>query len=118
MFGTIRQTCQVQKFAYLAVMAFVVIGSAWLEVFLRTRVFRRWLRLLLTLLPVLVVFFGWDAIAIASGHWSFDPDSTTGVVFGNVPLEEVVFFVVIPIAAILTLEAVRSVRGWEVGDEP
>ena len=28
------------------------------------------------------------------------------------------FFVVIPIAALLTLEAVRSVKRWEVGDEP
>jgi len=25
---------------------------------------------------------------------------------------------VVPIAAVLTLEAVRAVRGWPVGDEP
>lgn len=106
------------KFAYLGVMAFVVIGSTWLEVFLRTRVFRRWKRLLLTLVPVLIVFFIWDLIAISSGHWTFHPERTTGIAFGIVPLEEVVFFIVIPIASILTLEAVRSVRGWDVGDEP
>lgn len=99
-------------------MAFVLLGSAWLEIFLRTRVFRRWLRLLLTLAPVLVVFFIWDIYAISSGHWDFDPQRTTGITVGIVPLEEVVFFVVIPIASILTLEAVRSVRGWSVGDEP
>ena len=34
------------------------------------------------------------------------------------PVEELVFFLVVPFAAVLTLEAVRSVRGWSVGDEP
>ena len=36
----------------------------------------------------------------------------------GVPIEELLFFVVVPLASILTLEAVRSVRGWGVGDEP
>lgn len=104
------------KFAYLAVMALVVLGSTWLEVALRTRVFRRWLRLLLSIIPVFLVFFCWDAYAIANGHWTFHPDLTTGVTIGNVPLDEVVFFIVIPLASILTLEAVRSVKGWDAGD--
>ncbi len=36
----------------------------------------------------------------------------------GLPLEEWSFFVVVPIASVLTLEAERSVRGWRVGDEP
>ena len=36
---------------------------------------------------------------------------------GGVPLDEILFFMVIPLASILTLEAVRSVRGWKAGDE-
>ena len=107
------------RFAYLGVLLFVVVGTAWLEVLLRARVYRRWRRLLLTLLPVVVVFVVWDLYAIASGHWTFDPEQTTGVLLpGNLPLDELLFFVVIPIAALLTLEAVRSVKRWEVGDEP
>lgn len=105
------------QLAYLGVLAFVLIGTAWLEIFLRTRVYRRWKRLLLSLAPVLVVFVGWDVYAITNGHWDFDEARTTGVVFGVVPLDEVLFFIVIPIAAILTLEAVRSVKGWSVGDD-
>jgi lycopene cyclase domain-containing protein len=106
------------RFTYLGVMVFVVVGSGWLEVFLRTRVVRRWQRLLLSLAPVIVVFYAWDAYAIARGHWTFDPARVTGVTLpGGVPLEELVFFLVVPIASILTLEAVRAVRGWPVGDE-
>ena len=107
------------RFAYVGVLVFVLLGSGWLEVALRTRVYSRWRRLLLSLAPVVVVFCLWDLYAIASGHWTFDPDRTTGVVFpGGLPLDEVLFFVVVPIASILTLEAVRSVKRWEVGDEP
>ena len=107
------------RFAYLGVLLFVLIGTGWLELLLRTRVYARWRRLLLTLVPVVVVFCVWDLYAIASGHWTFDVDRTTGVVFaGGLPLDEVLFFVVVPIASLLTLEAVRSVKRWEVGDEP
>ncbi|MBP7972238.1 MAG: lycopene cyclase domain-containing protein [Candidatus Nanopelagicales bacterium] len=104
--------------AYLSVLAGCLVGTAWLEIALRTRVYRRWLRLLLTVLPVVVIFSAWDLYAIASDHWDFDPRLTTTVLLpGGLPLDEVLFFVVIPICAVLTLEAVRSVKGWELGDE-
>lgn len=104
--------------AYLGVLAFVLLGSAWLEIVLRARVYARPRRLLLSLAPVVLVFCLWDVYAIASGHWAFDAERTTGITIGTVPLEEMLFFVVVPIASLLTLEAVRSVKRWEVGDEP
>lgn len=101
---------------YLLVLAVCLLGTLPLELVLHTRVYGRPRRLLLTLLPVVAVFVGWDVLAIRAGHWGYDPRQTTGVRFGNVPLEEVAFFVVIPICAILTLEAVRAVKGWRVDD--
>ncbi len=108
----------VGHWSYLAVLAFVVVGSGWLELVLRTRVYRRWRRLALAVAPVMAVFVGWDLYAIARGHWTFDAERTSGIELpGGVPLEELLFFVVVPLAAILTLEAVRSAKGWTVGDE-
>ena len=84
-----------------------------------TRVFSRWRRLLAAVVPVAALFSCWDLYAIAEGHWTFDPARISGVALpGGLPLDEVLFFLVIPTAAILTLEAVRSVRRWQVGDEP
>ena len=105
--------------SYLGVLAFVVIGSVWLEVVLRTRVLRRWRRLLAALACVVPVFVVWDWYAISRGHWTFDPARTTGAVLpGSLPLEELLFFLVVPFAAILTLEAVRAVHpAWLAGDE-
>ena len=103
--------------AYLLVLLACLVGTAPLEVVLGTRVYARWRRLLLTLLPVVVVFVTWDVLAIRAGHWDYDPEQVTGISFGGLPLEELLFFIVIPICAILTLEAVRAVKGWKVGDE-
>ena len=36
---------------------------------------------------------------------------------GRVPVEELLFFVVVPVCAVLAHEAVRAVRGWPGGDE-
>jgi lycopene cyclase domain-containing protein len=110
----------VGHWSYVAILAFALVGCLWLEVALRTRVLRRWRRLLLSILPVLVIFVAWDVYAIAAGQWSFDPSLVLGVTLpGGVPLDEVLFFIVIPLAAILTLEAVRSVNpDWRAGDEP
>jgi lycopene cyclase domain-containing protein len=106
------------RLAYLGVLAFILLATGWLEIVLRTRVYRRWKRLLLTLLVPVVVFVIWDIYAISQDHWGFDPDTTTGIVLpGRLPLEELLFFIIIPIASVLSLEAVRSVKAWPVGDE-
>jgi lycopene cyclase domain-containing protein len=65
------------------------------------------------------VFVAWDLAAIAAGQWTFDRAQTTGVLLpGRLPLEELLFFVVIPVCAVLTLEAVRARKPhWAIGDE-
>ena len=103
---------------YLAVLAGCLGGASWLEPVLHVGVYRRWRRLLLTLVPVAVIFVLWDLGAIAAGHWTFDPAQTTGVLFpGGLPLDEVLFFLVVPVCAILGFEAVRKVLRRPAGDE-
>jgi lycopene cyclase domain-containing protein len=104
--------------SYLFVLAGCLIAALWLEPVLKVNVLRRWRRLLLTLVPVVVVFVLWDLGAIAAGHWTFDPAQTTGIVLpGGLPLDEVLFFVVVPVCAVLGFEAVRAVLGRPAGDE-
>ena len=108
-----------RQLSYVAVLVCCLLGTLWLEFALRTRVYRRWIRLVLTLVPVVVVFGSWDLYAISRNHWTFDPAQITGIrPLGELPIDEILFFLVIPVCSILTLEAVRSVRGWPVGDEP
>ncbi len=103
---------------YLAVLGGCLAGALWLEPFLRVGVLRRWRRLVLTVVPVAVVFVLWDLAAIAAGHWDFDPEQTTGIVLPDrLPLDELLFFLVVPVCAILGFEAVRRVLRWKAGDE-
>ena len=105
-------------FAYLAVLVGCLLGTLPLEIVLRTRVYARWRRWLLALAPTVVVFVVWDLYAIRAGHWTYDPELTTGVLLpGRLPLDELLFFVVTPTCAILAFEAVRAVKHWPVGDE-
>lgn len=100
-------------------MGFTLLGSIWLEIFLRVAVLRRIRRLLLSVLPVGLAFVLWDRFAITQGHWRFDSAQVLNIsrIWG-LPLEEYLFFIFVPLAAILTIEAVRKVNGhWKVGDE-
>jgi lycopene cyclase domain-containing protein len=101
----------VEKFGYMAMLAFTVFGSFWLEIFLKTGVLRRWKRALISILPISLLFLIWDAYAIAQGHWFFNRDRMLGI-YGpfNIPLEEFLFFVIVPMAAILTIEGVTTVK--------
>ena len=101
------------RYQYLLLMAGCLLITLPLEFLLRARVYRRPRRLLLSLLPVLAIFVVWDVVGIVRGHWWYSEQYTTGILFPlDVPLEEVVFFLVIPICGLLTYEAVGTVLGW------
>ncbi len=100
------------RYQYLLLMAACLVVTLPLELVLRARVYRRPLRLLLALLPVVVLFSVWDVVGIVRGHWTYSPDYTTGILLPlDMPLEELVFFVVIPVCGLLTYEAVGTVLG-------
>ena len=84
----------------------VLLGTLPLHRFYRLSVLRQPLRLLAAIVPAAVLFVGWDLAATAAGQWHFDPAQTFAVRLWGLPLEEYAFFVVIPLAGILTLEAV------------
>jgi lycopene cyclase domain-containing protein len=108
----------VGRFAYVGVLFACLAAALWLEPVLRVNVLRRWRRLALTVLPVAAVFTLWDAAAIAAGHWTFDREQILGVHLpGGVPLDELLFFLVVPVCAVLGFEAVRAVLRWPAGDE-
>ena len=107
------------KWGYIAMLAFTIAGSFWLEIAFKVRVLKRFGRAIRAILPVALLFLLWDGLAIAHKDWFFDPHQILGL-FGpfHIPLEEYLFFLIIPLAGIMTLEAVRRVKShWLIGDE-
>lgn len=103
------------EFQYLLLMGGCLLITLPLEFVLGARVWRSPRRLFRALwLPVLI-FVTWDIFAIARDHWDYNPAYVTGWELpGNLPIEELVFFVVIPICSLLTYEVVGRVLRREV----
>jgi lycopene cyclase domain-containing protein len=100
-----------EKYGYVAMILFTIVGSFWLEIVFKVRVLRRWKRAFSSILPISALFIGWDAYAIKCGHWFFDRDQILGI-FGpfGIPIEEYAFFIFVPFAALMTIEAVVKVK--------
>jgi lycopene cyclase domain-containing protein len=105
----------VDRFQYLMLMGACVLVTLPLEFAFDARVWRRPRRLAIALAPAFGVFVAWDLWATASGTWGFDPDYTVGATLpGGMAVEELLFFAVVPVCALLTLEAVRNVLAGRV----
>jgi lycopene cyclase domain-containing protein len=106
-------------FQYLIVMACCLAVTAPLE-FLGARAYRQPLRLARSVLPAAAVFLVWDAIAIAARVWTYNPRYVTGVRLPfRIPVEELLFFLVVPVCGILTYGCVDALtsrlRDWLTG---
>ncbi len=96
------------RWQYLIVLGACLLITAPLEVFGRG-VYRQPGRVAAAILPVAAVFLIWDAIAVAANVWWYNPRYILGVIApGDLPLEELLFFLVIPLCGLLTYSAVDS----------
>lgn len=99
-------------FQYLGLMAACLLGTLPLEFAYRAGVWRRPARLLRVLAVPVLIFSISDVVAIGRGLWSYNVRYVTGVELpGRLPVEEVLFFITIPICSILTFQAVRAGLG-------
>lgn len=99
----------VSHWFYLTLLGACLVVTLPLEL-LGARVWRQPRRLAATVVPVAVVFSLIDGLEVAQGLWRYNPRLTSGVRILGLPVEEVAFFVVIPICALLTYETVRHRR--------
>ncbi len=100
------------QWQYLIVLGACLAITAPLEL-LGAGVYRQAWRTAGAVLPVAAVFVVWDAIAIAAHVWTYNPRFVTGFELpGQMPIEELLFFVVIPLCGLLTYNAVDTILEW------
>ena len=100
------------RFQYLILMGLCLVITLPLEFIFGARVWRRPRRLLAAMAIPVAIFVVWDIVAIARDHWTYNPAYVTGWTLPfDLPVEELAFFLVIPVCSLLTLEAVRRVLG-------
>jgi lycopene cyclase domain-containing protein len=97
------------RWQYLIVLAACLAITAPLE-FFGAGVYRQLWRTAGAVLPVALVFLVWDALAIAAHVWTYNPQYISGIELpGLMPIEEVLFFIVIPLCGLLTYSAVDTI---------
>ena len=68
---------------------------------------RKWPGLFTGIAVMATVFIIWDAIFTANGVWGFNPRYLTGPKFLHLPIEEWLFFLVVPYSCVFIYEALR-----------
>jgi lycopene cyclase domain-containing protein len=97
------------RWQYLIVLGACLFITAPLEIF-GAGVYRQARRAAIAVLPVAGVFVVWDAVAIAANVWTYNPQFVTGFELpAGIPIEELLFFIVIPLCALLTYSAVDTI---------
>jgi len=66
--------------------------------------------LIYSIILILIIFGGWDIFATYRGHWYFNPEGVWRLRVINLPVEEVLFFIVIPFCCIFTWEAIKYIK--------
>lgn len=55
-----------------------------------------------------ILYVIWDSYFTRMGVWSFNPDYITGIKLAGLPVEEILFFFVVPYCCVFIYECVRS----------
>lgn len=102
------------RFQYLLLLAGCLAITLPLEFVFAARVWRRFRTVLAALLPVVLVYSLWDLLGIWRGHWGYSARFVSGWYVPGLPMpvEELAFFLVIPICGLLSYEAVGTCLRW------
>jgi lycopene cyclase domain-containing protein len=97
--------------SYVAMLVFCLVGTLPLVRLFHLDVLRQPRRLVLTVALAGLPFLVWDLYATHTHQWWFDRAQTLPWRVAGLPLEEIAFFVVIPLVSVLTFEAVKATSG-------
>ncbi len=98
---------------YSYVLIFIATCAVGVNFGFRLKFSKRLKLFLLTDSLILVLYIIWDFWAISKGSWFFDPDQILGIMLlGKLPIEEFLFFIIVPLMTVLTYLALTKLTGW------
>ena len=96
------------QFLYLAIDIGCILIPLIASFHPKLKFYKQWKYYLPAMAIVAVVFLIWDEIFTQAGIWGFTETYLLGLTIGNLPVEEILFFVCIPYACVFTYYAVKT----------
>ena len=96
------------KYTYLLIDVLSLLAPLVFSFHPRIRLYRHWNALLPAILVVAAGYALWDSLFVHLGIWGFNPHYITGLYIGNLPIEELLFFICIPYACVFTFECLSG----------
>jgi lycopene cyclase domain-containing protein len=96
-----------QKYLYLTIDLLTILFPFLFSFYAPANFSKKWKYLWLAILIPGIVFIAWDEVFTRLGVWGFNPQYLSGGYVGNLPVEEILFFICIPYACVFTYEALN-----------
>ncbi|MCW3101669.1 MAG: lycopene cyclase domain protein [Bacteroidetes bacterium] len=96
-----------KQFTYLLVLAFTLSYPLYKSFEDKVAFHKKWKALFPAILVSAVVFIAWDIWFAGMHIWSFKPEYTLGIFFWGLPLEEWLFFFIVPYSCVFIYEVMN-----------
>lgn len=93
---------------YFLLMLGTITGPFFLSFDKKVAFYKNWKALFLAISPVALGFILWDIYFTENSVWGFNPAYLQGIYISNLPLEECLFFILVPYACVFIYEVMNA----------
>lgn len=94
-------------YTYFLILCGSLIGPLALSFDKKVGFYKKWKYLFPAILLPAIFYVAWDIFFTAKGIWSFNQNYITGIKLINLPIEEVLFFFIVPYCCVFIYECIR-----------
>ncbi|WP_393971789.1 lycopene cyclase domain-containing protein [Oxyplasma meridianum] len=98
-------------FAYLLLLALIALPVLGLSISSKIRKIRKFKPLVFSIFTVAPIYIVWDEYAVLIGTWKFNHSYIIGLYLWLIPVEEILFFIIVPFATLLIYEGLFMLKG-------
>jgi len=95
-------------YTYFLILAASLAGPLLLSFDKKVGFYKKWKYVFPAMITPALFYIGWDIFFTSEGVWHFNEQYITGIKLGNLPLEEVLFFFIVPYCCVFIYECIRS----------